>query len=98
MAACTNSNSVVPPTDGGEVNPPADGGAVGGRQMAGSAIIGDWNLVNLNGHNLIDGSAITASFDGMKITGSACNSYFGDYTVDVDAISFSNIGATEMYC
>jgi heat shock protein HslJ len=88
MVACSN----VP------AEPPVDGGAVGGRQMVGSAIIGDWNLVSLNGHDLVEGSTITASFDGLKITGSACNSYFGDYAVDVDTISFSNLGSTEMFC
>jgi len=66
--------------------------------MVGADLIGDWNLVSLNGHSLVEGSTITASFDGLKITGSMCNSYFGDYTIDPDGLSFSNIGSTEMFC
>ncbi len=78
--------------------PAADSGAASGSQMVGAEMIGDWNLVSLNNHSLVEGSTITASFDGMQITGSACNSYFGDYTIGVNELSFSNIGSTEMFC
>jgi heat shock protein HslJ len=90
MAACTGNEQAEPLPD--------EGGPAAGSQMVGSDIIGDWNLVSLNGHSLVEGSAITASFDGTQISGSACNSYFGDYTIEVDNLSFSGIGSTEMFC
>jgi len=90
MAACTGNEQTEPL--------PADGDGATGSQMVGSDMIGDWNLVSLNGHSLVEGSTITASFDGSQITGSACNHYFGDYTIGVDALSFSGIGSTEMFC
>lgn len=99
MAACTRSEQVEPLPEPGEGDqPPAEGGAASGSQMVGSEIIGDWNLISLNGHSLVEGSTITASFDGMQISGSACNSYFGDYTIGVSDLSFGSIGSTEMFC
>jgi heat shock protein HslJ len=99
MAACAGDEQGEPSPDSGEGGQlPADGGAASGRQMVGHQIIGDWNLVSLNGHSLVEGSTITASFDGAQITGSACNHYFGAYTVGAGDISFSGIGSTEMFC
>ena len=95
MAACTG-NEQTEPLPGGDAASGGDGAT--GSQMVGSDMIGDWNLVSLNGHSLVEGSTITASFDGSQITGSACNHYFGDYTIGVDALSFSGIGSTEMFC
>lgn len=90
-----------PPTEdvtGEAVLPPTDGGAIAGMRILGWETMGDWTLSSLNGHSLIEGSTITASLDGAKITGSACNQYFADYTIEVGSISFSNIGSTEMFC
>jgi heat shock protein HslJ len=105
LAACTGNEQAEPlPEDGGGDQLPANGNAASGgdaasgSQMVGYQTIGDWNLVSLNGHSLVEGSVITASFDGTRITGSACNQYFGDYTIGVDDLSFSDIGSTEMYC
>jgi heat shock protein HslJ len=95
MAACTG-NEQAEPLPGDQL--PADDGAASGSQMVGSDIVGDWNIVSLNGHSLVEGSTITASFDGGQITGSACNNYFGEYTIGVDDLSFSSIGSTEMFC
>lgn len=86
-----------------DVNDGAAGGATEGGDAAGMRIvgwemIGDWTLASLNGHNLVEGSTITASFDGLKITGSACNHYFGDTAVGAGDISVSNIGSTDMFC
>ncbi len=75
-----------------------DGGEIAGMQIVGWEMIGDWTLVSLNGHSLVENSTITAGFDGTQITGSACNHYFGDYAAEVGSISFSNIGSTEMFC
>jgi len=96
MAACTGNEQTEPLPDGGDGATGGNGAT--GSQMVGSDMIGDWNLVSLNGHSLVEGSTITASFDGSQITGSACNHYFGDYTIGVDALSFSGIGSTEMFC
>ena len=65
----------------------------------------DWVLESLgekgNPQAVLEGTRVTARFDSDKnrIQGSAgCNSYFGDYEVDGNEISFSAIGNTEMYC
>lgn len=106
MAGCTGSAPGDPlpaPVEGdqlpgeGEQLPPA-GGDIAGMQIVGWEMIGDWTLVSLNGHSLVEGSTITAGFDGLQITGSACNHYFGNATVGVGDISFGDIGSTEMYC
>jgi len=65
----------------------------------------DWVLESLgekgNPQAVLEGTTVTARFDsaGQRVQGSAgCNSYFGDYEVDGNDISFSAIGNTEMYC
>jgi len=102
VAACAGGEQIeqLPePGEGDQLPDDSTGGDLAaGSQLVGSDIIGDWNLVSLNGHDLVEGSTITASFDGQQITGSACNSYFGGYTAEVDSISFSGIGSTEMFC
>ncbi|UCH43362.1 MAG: META domain-containing protein [Dehalococcoidales bacterium] len=65
----------------------------------------DWLLESLgekgNPRAVLEGTTVTARFDsaGHRVQGSAgCNSYFGDYEVDGNDISFSGVGNTEMYC
>jgi heat shock protein HslJ len=103
MAGCTGNEQAepLPATGEGDQLPTddaTDGGAIAGMRILGWETMGDWTLASMNGHSLVEGSAITASFDGAKITGSACNHYFGDYTIEVGDISFSNIGSTDMFC
>lgn len=99
MAGCAGSEPGEPlPVTGEGDQLPTDDEAISGIQMVGAGMIGDWALVSLNGHSLVEGSTITASFDGVQITGAACNHYFGDYTVGVGDVSFTNIGSTEMFC
>ena len=99
MVGCTGNEQEEPlPATGEGDQLPADSDDIAGMQMVGGATIGDWTLVGVNGHSLVEGSTITANLDGVKITGSACNQYFGDYTIGVSDISFSNIGSTEMFC
>ncbi|HBX68445.1 MAG TPA: hypothetical protein DEH25_03415 [Chloroflexi bacterium] len=57
-----------------------------------------WDLVSIAGAPLIEGTAITATFDSGQIGGSACNSYSGSYTVNKDTITIGQIASTEMYC
>ncbi|MBN1430033.1 MAG: META domain-containing protein [Anaerolineae bacterium] len=98
MAGCAGSEQEEPRTVTGEGNHLPNDGAAAGMQIVGGQLIGNWALVSLNNHSLLEGSGITADFDGEQITGSACNHYFGDYTVEAGSISFSNIGSTDMYC
>jgi heat shock protein HslJ len=66
-------------------------------------LAGTYTISNING------KAITAlgdkspyiSFIGLDKTirgNTGCNSYFGSYTLDLYALSFSNVGQTEIYC
>jgi len=101
MAGCTGGEQGEPlpaTNDGDQLPTDGSAGDAAGMQIVGFQMIGDWTLSSLNGHGLVEGSGITASFDGMQITGSACNHYFGDYAVEGSGISFSNIGSTEMFC
>lgn len=50
---------------------------------------------------VLEGTKITATFDSSKkqVNGSAgCNSYFGDYQISNNKLTFLVIGHTEMYC
>ena len=43
--------------------------------------------------------AVTAQFESEEITGDAgCNSYFGGYRTDGDAIEIGPLGATQAFC
>ena len=49
----------------------------------------------------VDDSAITAEFDGAeaKLTGSAgCNSYFAEYAIEGDGLTFFALAWTERFC
>ena len=46
-----------------------------------------------------DGVVVTLLLEDGGIGGSGgCNSYFGSYTLDGDAVTFSEIGSTLMVC
>jgi len=50
---------------------------------------------------MLEGTEITATFDSAEkqVNGSAgCNSYFGDYQLSDNELTFTIIGHTEMYC
>lgn len=50
---------------------------------------------------VLEATQITATFDRSRkqVNGSAgCNSYFGDYQISDDKLTFLTIGHTEMYC
>ena len=50
---------------------------------------------------ILEGTEITATFESAEgqVKGSAgCNSYFGDYQIDNNKLSFSMMAHTEMYC
>lgn len=48
---------------------------------------------------IVDGHEITLVFEEESAGGtSACNSYFGDYTISGSEITFSDLGQTMMAC
>ena len=61
---------------------------------------GVYNVI-IVGETKVKGDAITITFTALDkmIKGNAgCNSYFGKYSLELYALSFSDIGATEQYC
>ena len=62
-------------------------------------LTGEWRLVKLNGADPLPGTNLTLVFDGEKVSGSGgCNSYFGEYSVKGDKITFKDLGMTLMAC
>lgn len=77
--------------------PLALAGAQGEDALAGS----QWGLVSLTAETpAIPGSGVTLEFgDDGRVSGSAgCNRFGGGYTVDGEAISFSQLFSTRMFC
>lgn len=77
--------------------PLALAGAQGEDVLAGS----QWGLVLLDAETpAIPGSGVTLEFgDDGRVSGSAgCNRFGGSYTVDGDALSFSQLFSTRMLC
>jgi heat shock protein HslJ len=59
----------------------------------------EWALVSIGGEDVPPDAEITALFDAGKVPGSAgCNSYFGGYELDGEALSVSPLGTTRMAC
>jgi len=58
-----------------------------------------WNLLYINKSTPLEGSTFTIEFEDGEVHGrSGCNSYFGEYTVKGNEISFGMLAATEMAC
>lgn len=59
-----------------------------------------WNLLTLAGESPITGSQITLDFDNEGQLGgsSGCNSFFGHYTIEGEALTISEVGSTMMAC
>lgn len=58
-----------------------------------------WQLAELNGAALVDGSVITLEIDGDRVAGSAgCNRYNGQLEVDGDQLAFGPLMGTRMFC
>lgn len=52
-----------------------------------------------NPQAVLEGSEITAKFDGSRVTGSSgCNTYFGGYTVKGSKLTLGAVAMTEMAC
>ena len=58
-----------------------------------------WELLYIRKSTPLGGSMITIEFEDGEVHGrSGCNSYFGEYTVKGNEISFGMLAATEMAC
>ena len=61
---------------------------------------GNYNIVSADGKSIND-EDINITFTALdkSVRGNAgCNSFFGNYSLDLYALSFSEIAATEKYC
>jgi len=59
----------------------------------------EWQLLYIRKSTPIAGRPITISFEDGQVNGSSgCNSYFGEYSVKANEISFGPLASTEMAC
>ena len=72
----------------------ACGGGAGGADLDGTS----WRLVSMNGSSPLVGTTTTIAFSGGEVSGSACNTYFGSYTVRGGDLTIGTLAATEMAC
>jgi heat shock protein HslJ len=75
----------------------------GGTNSGSADLTGVWNLVRGTGQDgelrVSAGSRVTIAFEGDRVSGQACNLYSGSYRLgERGAISFSEMGMTEMAC
>ena len=64
---------------------------------------GTYSILNIGEKAVttMDGKKPYITFVGLDKTirgNTGCNSYFGNYSLDLYALSFSDVGQTEMYC
>ena len=58
-----------------------------------------WNLLHIQKSMPIPDIIITIEFEDSEVTGtSGCNTYFGEYMIKGNEISFGQLAATEMAC
>ncbi len=58
-----------------------------------------WELTGFNQNHPVEGTQPTITIEDGQVSGNAsCNLFGGSYQVKGDAISFSDLFATEMYC
>ncbi len=63
-------------------------------------LTGNYTITSMGGSTISD-NAPTITFVALDKTirgNTGCNSFFGSYTLDLYALSFSDIGSTEMAC
>jgi heat shock protein HslJ len=62
-------------------------------------LAGSWNLLQLNGQPLVDGTVINASFNGGQVTGSGgCNTYNASFSTNGNNVSISYPTSTQIAC
>lgn len=61
---------------------------------------GKYNVTEIDGSTISENAPYISFFalDKTIRGNTGCNSYFGSYTLDLYALSFSDIGSTEMAC
>jgi heat shock protein HslJ len=79
------------------------GGATNGPSKTPPDVLGSWVLQHGSGASgpitVPDGSEVTITFDGERVSGRACNLYGGEYKLAEDGtLTISAIGMTEMAC
>lgn len=74
----------------------AGGGSPAEIPFAGTA----WNVVDLDGEPAVaaDGMTVTFGEDGTIDGFGGCNTMFGDYTIDGDALVVTGLAATRKFC
>lgn len=88
---------------GCSVSQASSGGGPPEQDLAGNAIVGEWELVSgtARGAPLSQpaGARATLVLDGVRAGGTSfCNSWSSGYTVEGTALRFGEIGSTEMGC
>lgn len=60
----------------------------------------NWTLVSIDGQAVMDGTAVTLSFDedGRAGGSAGCNTYGGEYTLDGNSLTFGGLFSTMMAC
>ena len=63
-------------------------------------LTGTYQVSMLNGEDVLSkGLTVILDYSTKKISGnSGCNSYFGNFELSENRITFKNIGKTKMYC
>lgn len=64
-------------------------------------LTGTYDVTSMNENTIDAKSGIYIGFSGLDNTirgNTGCNSFFGSYNLDLYALSFSDIGSTEMAC
>jgi heat shock protein HslJ len=74
----------------------AGGGSTAGVPFAGTA----WSVVDLDGEPAVTADGMTVSFgeDGTIDGFGGCNTMFGDYSIDGDALTVTGLAATRKFC
>lgn len=89
LSACAGVSAATPADDQG-----ADGGN-SSISLPGTA----WQLISIQGQNVLEDTTVTLEFDEERAFGSAgCNSFGGNYTLDGTNLQFGPLASTMMFC
>lgn len=89
LSACAGVSAATPADDQG-----ADG-SNSSISLPGTA----WQLISIQGQDVLEDTTVTLEFDEERAAGSAgCNSFSGDYSLDGANIQFGPLVSTMMFC
>jgi heat shock protein HslJ len=96
LVACGGDRDITPTGSSGNDATASPDATPAGAELAGTS----WLLATLDGRAPVAGTNVSIVFHANRATGVAsCNSWFGTYQLGAaDALTFSDIGNTEMYC